>query len=148
MATPNGPNNNRGFGVSGIVSILVAVVVIGISGFAIVSQNNNAQVLLLQEQQRIEKENRINQLRDFQERLERIEARSVLAAKVLDDKLQLEAVRSNITIRQSIQDLDTVLQREIQFTKEAIGTDIIIARQLAVQATDFEARLRVLESVR
>lgn len=150
MVTPNGSNGGRNLFV--IITIIVAFLGVGAAIVSTMTGSNNAQVLLLQEQQRIEKENRTNQatqlenqLFQLQQRLERIENRSVAASADLDGKLQLEIQLVNATILESIRALDLTLQREIKVTRDGQDEDNIRERSDAARFVDFEARLRVIE---
>ncbi len=138
-------NNNRNGNLIAFVSIGVAILAVAIAVFAMLGESGNAQILLLQEQQRIEKENRTSQILELRQRLERIEARSVTAIQELDVKLQQEITLVNAAILESIRNLDDVLQREVQVTKDGQAEDNIRERVDATKFVDFEARLRVLE---
>jgi len=154
MATEKNTNTNSNGGRNLVIIVTLMIAFLGV-GAAVVSTmtgSNNAQVLLLQEQQRIEKEARTDQavqlqrqLDRLEERLERIEERSVAATADLDIVLQREIELVNATIIQRINDLDAALQKELAATQRGQDEDNIRERTDAVRLGDFEARLRVLE---
>lgn len=141
-ANGNGPNKAIPIGMGLVIGILT----LGVAGVAILSQSSNAQVLLLQEQQRIEKETRANSFFALESRLERIEGRSVFGLDALDIKLQQEIRLLNDTIEQEIIALDESLQREIAVTDLANEDLKFFEHNARVQIADFEARFRVLEA--
>lgn len=146
MTTPAGPTTNGNRNLFVVITIMVAFLGVGAAIVSTMTGSNNAQVLLLQEQQRTEKENRESALTQLRQRLERIEGRSVAESEKLDLKLQKEFELSDETLEGRLDDLNKALQDEFGGTLTAQAEDNIRERSDADKHTNFEARLSVLEA--